>query len=356
MSILTKQTSDPDAEARRIAAAADAQVRLLEAKAGAQDRTRAARLAQARLERAARAEERRNRRLDRQQDRSDRSVRLRVWAETNAQRVVLVAPIILVNVLALGGQIGFARAHLGWGLPAAVVFACALESIAVYIGWHAHSALLAGDSAGKLRITSYLMGCVVGGLNYEHYAHGMAPTVRAVTFGLMSVISPWLWAMHGRHANRKRLRELGMIDSPSPHFSMARWIHFPLRTLGALRWAIANGVQDPDTAWSGAESARRRRPPLEPMRVLVVHPSLLIRRQESAGADEEPVTLADLTQADAIRHAVKETASHDPGEIVSWLSDHGLSVARQRVCDVMRRDGISGRHRLSALPSQRATG
>jgi hypothetical protein len=150
------------------------------------------------------------------------------------------------------------------------MFGATLESIAVYIGWHAHQALLSGDSAIKLRASSYFVGAIVGGLNYEHFAgNGGAPTVKSAVFGLMSLISPWLWAMHGRYANRKRLRDLGLIDERAPHFSGGRWVHFPVQTLGALRWGIANNVQDPAAAWDGYQKVRRSRAVLRDKRPTV---------------------------------------------------------------------------------------
>jgi hypothetical protein len=205
-----------------------------------------------------RAEARRLRRIEKLQRQKDRAQKVRAYIESVRQRLILLLPLLFVNILALAGQIGFATDHLGWNLPAAVMFGATLESIAVYIGWHAHQALLSGDSAIKLRGSSYLVGAIVGGLNYEHFADdGGMPTVKSVVFGLMSLISPWLWAMHGRYANRKRLRELGLIDERAPHFAGGRWVHFPVQTWGALRWGIANNVQDPAAAWDGYQTARR---------------------------------------------------------------------------------------------------
>lgn len=173
------------------------------------------------------------------------------------QRLTLILPLLFVNAFAVVGQAGFAHDHLHWQLLAAAGFAATLESIALYIGYHAHAALMAGDSAMKLRLASYLMGAVIGGINYDHYAApGGKPTAMAVIFGLLSLISPWLWAMHGRHMNRKRLRELGLIDERAPHFSAAKWLHFPVQTLGALRYGIAHNLKDPAAAWDGYQTHR----------------------------------------------------------------------------------------------------
>lgn len=227
----------------------------IRATAAAREEARRVRFDRRRARRRARQAETKRQRVEHRADRVQRTATIRSFAGQIVDHVVVVFPIILVNALAIGGQVGFARDHLGWSLPAAIMFACTLESIAVYIGWHAHGALMAGDSAIKLRVASYLVAAVVGGLNFEHYAgHGGRPTVPAVTFGLMSLISPWLWAMHGRYANRQRLRELGLVDERAPHFSAGRWLHFPKQTMGALRWGISHNAQDPTSAWSGYQT------------------------------------------------------------------------------------------------------
>lgn len=217
-----------------------------------------------------RAEARRLRRAERRQRQSDRTRLIRTAVEAVRQRLILVLPLIGVNVLALAGQVGFATTHFGWALAPAIFFGCVLESIALYIGWHAHQALLAGDSASKLRASSYLMGAIVGGLNYDHFAGAdWSPTAKSVVFGMLSLTSPWLWAMHGRYANRKRLRELGLVDERAPHFAGGRWVHFPVQTWCALRWGIANNVQDPARAWDGYQNARRFRQAIKDERPVV---------------------------------------------------------------------------------------
>src|SRR5215813_5398506 len=103
-------------------------------------------------------------------------------------------PVALVNAVAFGAQLGFWHAHLPT-LAQAVLVALALESIAVYLAWLAHLAQLADDSALRLRLGAYGTALLIGALNYSHFmAPGWRPTVAAVTFGLMSAISPWLWS------------------------------------------------------------------------------------------------------------------------------------------------------------------
>jgi hypothetical protein len=258
MTIISKRRRSVPVEvsAERQAAWTEAEVRRIRAEAEAAREIRAAELDAARSEREASRADRQREQYFRRQRRAERAEGIRGVAQRSGRRAVLVGPIILVNALALGGQIGFARAHLGWGLPAAVVFACALESIAIYVGWHAHAALLAGDSATKLRAASYLVAGIVAGINYEHYSVHGAPSVPAVTFGLMSLLSPWLWSIHSRYEHRAQLRKAGLIDQRAAHFAAAKWLWFPFRTLGALRWSVDHGVQDPAEAWAGHAAHR----------------------------------------------------------------------------------------------------
>jgi hypothetical protein len=219
-------------------------------------------------ERQRRAQEKKRDRQEKAEIRKEKRVeRAEFWASlaesmgklgaSLREKLTLVLPLLFVNGFAVVGQAGFAHDRLHWQLLAAAGFAGTLESIALYIGYHAHAALMAGDSATKLRLASYSVGAVIGGINYEHYAGPRGePTAMAVIFGLLSLISPWLWAMHGRYKNRRRLEQLGLIDERAPHFSAAKWLHFPIQTWGALRYGIGHNIKDPAVAWDGYQQER----------------------------------------------------------------------------------------------------
>ena len=53
-------------------------------------------------------------------------------------------PIVLVNAVAFAGQLAFLRVHLPWPLAGQVLVAVTLESVAVYLAWQAHLALVGG--------------------------------------------------------------------------------------------------------------------------------------------------------------------------------------------------------------------
>jgi hypothetical protein len=176
-----------------------------------------------------------------------------------------VAPLLVVNSLAVYGQIAYAYERIApeiWPTPArlvlAVMFATAVESIALYVGWHAHDALLRKHTAAaaKLRRIAYLIAAAVGTINYAHFAaERMTPTSAAVAFGLLSMLSPWLWGLHSRRAQHIQLVAERKADCIGAVFSAERRRSFPIRCWKAKRWSIDNGVTDPLTAWQGYNAA-----------------------------------------------------------------------------------------------------
>lgn len=253
---LRRELADADRTARR--------AELAEAEEDVRHR-RAAELEAAELERQHRA--------GRRQDRRERARRLGV-------RLRPVAPLFAVNGLALVGQVGYGLDHLTPGgafalrLVVAVLFAGALESIALYVGWHSHVALLAGAtaSAARLRVASYVVAGVVAGINYSHFAGSLlTPTAASIAYGLVSLLSPWLWGLHSRRELHLSLERAGVIDHTGARFSAERWRAFPWRTRGARRWSIDHGITDPRQAWSGYNSERAARPRRQTVRVPLLH-------------------------------------------------------------------------------------
>lgn len=176
-----------------------------------------------------------------------------------------VAPVALVTAFAVFGQIGYGFENYtapgtAWVLRVliAVGAAVTIESIANYVQWHAHDALLMGATAtaARLRRASYLIAVLVAGVNYTHFADGWAPTPGAVVFGLFSASQPWLWGMHTRRAQQLQLMREGKVDATGAVFSAERWRAFPYRTWLARRYSIANGITDPRQAWEGSEADR----------------------------------------------------------------------------------------------------
>lgn len=213
-----------------------------------------AEIARKRAEFADQAQERREQREQRRKTRKsiERSqtwqkwaARLQAWRHT----FVLVGAIVGVNIVAVAGQVtAFQAAPFHWTLLGALGAAAVVESIAIFIGWHAHVALIEGDSVFRLRAGSYAVAAAVATLNYHHYSPDWSLDDQAAMFGAASMLSPWLWAIHSRHLHRADLRRKGLIDPRAPKFSLLRWLLHRPETWQALKWAVRHSEQSPTAA------------------------------------------------------------------------------------------------------------
>ncbi len=158
-------------------------------------------------------------------------------------------PVILVNAVAVIAQLAFLRGHLSWAPAGQVLVAVTLESVAVYLAWQAHLAIIADDSAMRLRLAAYGFAAIVGAANYSHYmAHGWRPTFPALAFALCSVVSPWLWSVHSRRQSRDALKARGLIEPHAVRLGATRWMWHPLRSARVMFRATWQGVNDPAVA------------------------------------------------------------------------------------------------------------
>jgi len=263
-------------------------------------------------------------------------------------------PLVLVNAVAFTGQLAFLRAHLPWGLAGQITMALALESIAVFLAFHAHVAALANDSALRLRLAAYSFALVIGAMNFSHYAGpAWRPTFAAVALGLLSASSPWLWSVHSRRASRDALMARGLVEQHAVRLGGSRWTWHPVRSARVMYAATWSGVRDPAEAIAAIE-------PQSP--------------GARAAIDHEPETLADMrTQADAVRFAMADIARSSnrsidaigPHEIADYLrSNAGTAQGAEipsasYIQDVKRRtlaarDKASG-GKITQLPRGRQT-
>jgi hypothetical protein len=196
------------------------------------------------------------------------------WEQRRARWALLraVVPLLLVNAVAVGGQFAYGLEAYkvdGWPLFTTAVLALGAaltaESVSIYVNWHAHDSLLLRDTAtaARRRGQAYLIAAVVASINYSHFSNGWTPTPLAVLTAGCSLLSPWLWGLHTRRAQRVQLLREGNADSAGATFSAERWRWFPRLTLGARRWSIFHGVKDPRAAWDGyiaeREAARAKK-------------------------------------------------------------------------------------------------
>lgn len=215
-------------------------------------------------------QERRRRDAARRVERAERRERQRKARAVFATKLRPVLPLLLINGGAAYAQGAYAYSEIApadWNMPSrlafAIAFAAALESIAVYVQWHAHDALMlkAHATAASLRRAAWLIAAVVAAINYAHFANGFSPTAAAVAFALLSLLSPWLWGLHTRRAQHVQLlaEDSSRIDDAGVEFSPRRRRMFPIRSLMAARWAIEHNERDPRKAWDGYHAERAAR-------------------------------------------------------------------------------------------------
>jgi hypothetical protein len=163
----------------------------------------------------------------------------------NSRIAITAVPLVLVNTVAILGQYAALRQRLpDWGVPGAVLFAVALESIAVFLAAMAHESLLANDSALRLRLASYAAGIGIGVLNASHYLHDGRLTFEGIGVGIMSALSPMLWAIYSRRASRDVLIKHNLIERRATKLGATRWMLYPVKAFRVFRLA----------AWSWPEA------------------------------------------------------------------------------------------------------
>jgi hypothetical protein len=147
-------------------------------------------------------------------------------------KLVTALPLVLVNIVAIYGQFARARENINeWGLIGQIIFAAALESVAIAIAYHAYLAELSNDTALKLKLASYAFGIGVGVLNYSHFSNNFHPTAPALVVGIMSSASPFLWGMYSRRVSRNSLKNNGLIEDHAVRLGSSRWLYHPIRCI-----------------------------------------------------------------------------------------------------------------------------
>jgi len=186
-----------------------------------------------------------------------------------ANKAVPYAPLFLVNVAAITGQIGWALDHLEIGDAgtvlrwfASIMFGVTAESIALFLQYYANRALLNRDSAASLYLAAFLVAGLVAAVNFSHWSNpadgeffGKA-NATAVIFALCSFASPWLWRIHNRAEYREALRSAGEIDSRAVKLSVSRKILYPIRSFQVIRLAAWQGETNPTKAVEMYETRR----------------------------------------------------------------------------------------------------
>lgn len=265
-----------------------------------------------------------------------------------AERLRPVLPLLVVNAATVYAQGAYAYAavapaawHPAGRLALAVTFAAALESVALYVQWHAHDALLrqAYGTAGRLRRGAYLIAAAIGVINLSHW-WADAPAA-GIGFGLLSLLSPFLWGLHTRRAHNVQLlaTDRARVDDCGVEFSARRRRAFPWRTWQAGRWAIDHGVVEPAAAWAGynawrAERAERQVAERAATRQAESEPAAAaLAEVPVSGA---PVILAGVSKTAAVHYAHTAIGDVPAARVVAYLAEHGVAVSETLVYKARR--------------------
>jgi hypothetical protein len=162
---------------------------------------------------------------------------------------ITAVPIVLVNIVAFYGQYDYLTRSLAAPRIITTIMAAALESIAIYLAYQAHVALIADDSALRLRLGAYSVALLIAALNYSHWMKpGWRPTATAVAFALCSAISPVLWSIHSRRSSRAILKSQGLIEDHAVRLGATRWFWHVIKSVRVMYRATWVGENRPAEA------------------------------------------------------------------------------------------------------------
>lgn len=227
----------------------------------------------------------------------------------------LAATLVMLCVAAMSwsGLYGFARETLHWAPLAAAMVPISLDVAALTCALLALDTVSKNEPATMFRL---LTACLVALSAFVNWRYRLSSHVLAeeVFFPAMSVLAYLMIDATIRKYRRDNRRGEAARQAPEPltRYGLMVWIPglgHPLRAFRAASAELAGRIPEPGPG-----------PELSQPRLIMID---------------------ELSQADAIRHAIEVTNSTDPGVIVAWLADRGRPVARQRVSDVLRRDGLS---------------
>ena len=234
---------------------------------------------------------------------------------------------LCVAAMSWSGLFGWARTVLGWPMVTAWAVPVSLDVAALTCALLALDTVSKNDPATGYRALTAVFVGLSAFVNWR-FRLGSRNVAEEVFFPAMSILAYALIDTTIRKYRRDSRRDRAGEEARQAPNSLTRY--------GLLTWLP--GLGHPGRAWQARRAELAQRIPA-PVVATVAPP-------------DEPrlIVIAELSQADAIRHAIEVTNSTDPGAVVAWLAEHGRDVARQRVCDQIRRDGLtSSQPRLTAL-------
>jgi Protein of unknown function (DUF2637) len=238
------------------------------------------------------------------------------------------AVMLCVAAMSWSGLYGWARTVLGWPEATAWAVPVSLDIAALTCALLALDTVSRNDPAtGYRTLTAVFVGLsAFVNWRFRLASHNVA---EEIFFPAMSILAYALIDTTIRKYRRDSRRDRAGESARQAPKSLTRY--------GLLAWVP--GIGHPVQAWRAASAELAARIPVA---------------DPPEQSQPRLIVIDELSQADAIRHAIDVTNSTDPGAIVAWLAERGRDVARQRVSDVLRRDGLTtGRPGLEAIEGGR---
>lgn len=287
-------------------------------------------------------------------------------------QAVTAVPIILVNTVAVLGQYAYLRDHLPWPFIGVVIFAAALESVALYLAYMAHKSLISMDSSMRLRLGAIGFGLLAGFMNASHYERHGHITFVSVATGLMSASSPILWGIYSRRQSRDKLTELGLIEPGAVRLGSVRWLMYPIRSFRVFRFAAWDGIRTPGQAIARWEDASTKPviPEPDPDIPELTEPDIpaLSASERDSERDSDAQSIAGpggiataRNKSQAVSVALSELPEGTSApDVAAWLAERSWDVAPAYVrlirSRITRKAIDARRNDIRALPSGRESG
>jgi len=290
-------------------------------------------------------------------DTTAEKIKLLARWQARGRKMIPYIPLMIVNSAALQGQFSWALDHLQVGDPqtiirtfSALIYAVAVESIALFLQYYANRALKNRDSAGMLYLSALLVASGVSLINFSHYHEpnaalwDLSAQATAYAFGLCSLISPWLWRIHSRAEHREALKAAGEIDSRGVKLSLSRKIWHPIKSVQVISFNAWSGETNPAKAVEAWETHKSAQKIVEDADVKVR--SEARERKLALKSQRQPKRVenlnGDLTQHPKYADAVKlySDSKTGPGKPLSQrdlakkIGMANRNVARQAIKDV----------------------
>lgn len=283
-------------------------------------------------------------------------------------KIFAAIPLIGVNAVAIYGQYGYLQDHLSWPSIAIWGLAITIESIAIYLSYMAHQALIALDTSMRIRLSAIGFGLLAGFMNLSHYSPNWHISVAGIATGTLSASSPFLWGVYSRRQSRDLLSEKGLIEPGAIRLGN-RWIVHPAWCIPVYRYAVWNGIRNPTDAIERYQETEKEEiitgevvneiPEIETLPEIENIPEPEPEPEPERIPEPGPERISEphiRSKTDAVRAAyVALGANAASSDVVKYAADRGFAVTGAYARTIRSQDKSKGTHAaLRSVPGAKA--